>query len=327
MAVIALQAGIACSETERETVEINDGKVVLTVNLDSGTDLSMTTKATLDTDGEKRINGVQIFVFNEDGTLDSYHSGTESRQIKIRCSTGKKKVYSFINAPDLGFCTDSTSLLAQATSLSDNKIGGFVMTGRTSATLPEQSSVNVKVSRIAARVCIKEITSAFTSDGFKNIPFTIKSIYMINVAGDTDYTRKKAPATWYNKSRHSDTSLNTLLYADVSQALAAGSTLMANQYFYVYPNPVTVDSTSGSTESEFTPRFTRLVVEAMMNNETCYYAISLPKLESNKAYSISRLTITRLGSDNPDQEITSEECPFSIEVEDWIETDALDLII
>ena len=33
---VALLAGTSCSETEKETAVINDGKVVLTVNLDSG---------------------------------------------------------------------------------------------------------------------------------------------------------------------------------------------------------------------------------------------------------------------------------------------------
>ena len=51
LAAIAMQAGTACGEAVKETVEINDGKYVLTVNLDSGAGLNMTTKAALDEAG------------------------------------------------------------------------------------------------------------------------------------------------------------------------------------------------------------------------------------------------------------------------------------
>ncbi|MGN1233851.1 MAG: fimbrial protein [Candidatus Cryptobacteroides sp.] len=321
---IALLAGTSCSETEKETAGINDGKVVLTVNLDSGSDLSMTTRASLDAAGEKKINNVQIFVFNkEDGSLDSYHNGSESKQIKIRCTTGKKRIFSIINAPSLSSYTDTTALMAQTTSLRDNSIGGFVMTGRASATLPAQSTVNLSVSRITSRVCIKSISVDFTSEGYKNMEFIIKSIYMINVAGDTDYNATATPNTWYNQSKHLDDSMDALLYKSINSSLTSTSALTPNEYFYVYPNPTASDN----SDKPFTPRYTRLVIEATLGGTTCYYPISLKGLERNKTYTVSSLKITRPGSDDPDKEITSAECPFNIEVEEWITGTDQNLVI
>ena len=79
--------------------------------------------------------------------------------------------------------------------------------------------------------------------------------------------------------------------------------------------------------SSGTSLLTKLVVEASLDGHTCYYTISLPGLQSNKTYTISSLKITRPGSDNPDEEITSGECPFSIEVEDWINSPEQNIVI
>ena len=324
LAAIAMQAGTACGEAVKETVEINDGKYVLTVNLDSGAGLNMTTKAALDEAGETSINNVQIFVFNDDGSLDSYHSEGKSSAIRIRCTAGSKRVFAIVNAPDLNGQTDSTALLSQTSRLTDNRLDNFVMAGRVSATLPNDVSVNVKVNRIVSRVCINSISTAFTSDGYSKLPFSIKSIYMINVAGDTDYGMSAAPKTWHNMAGHKDKSLDALLHAEINEPIAAGSKLNAGQYFYVYPNPATEENAEGSSGTSL---LTKLVVEASLDGNTCYYTISLPGLQSNKTYTISSLTITRPGSDNPDEEITSGECPFSIEVEDWINSPEQNIVI
>lgn len=322
-AVIALQSGISCSKAENDTADFNDGKYTLTINLDREHGQVFTTKAELVESNETKINNVQIFVFNEDGKLDSYHAGTESKQIKIRCSSGKKKVISIVNAPSLSTCTDTTTLLGKTTSLSDNKIGNFVMTGRASATLPDNASVNVKVSRITARVGIKNIAVNFTSEGYKSLPFTVKSIYMINVAGNTDYSFEAGPTLWLNQSEHKDINMDALLYTSINNSLSEQTPMQANQYFYVYPNPATVDNTGTPLNTQFT----KLVVEATLGDKTCYYSIKLPNIERNKAYTISSLTITRPGTDSADKEITSEECTFSIEVEDWISVAEQDLVI
>lgn len=322
-AVIALQSGISCSKAENDTADFNDGKYTLTINLDREHGQVFTTKAELVESNETKINNVQIFVFNEDGKLDSYHAGTESKQIKIRCSSGKKKVISIVNAPSLSTCTDTTTLLGKTTSLSDNRIGNFVMTGRASATLPDDASVNVKVSRITARVGIKNIAVNFTSEGYKSLPFTVKSIYMINVAGNTDYSFEAGPTLWLNQSKHKDTDMDALLYTSINNSLSEQTPMKADQYFYVYPNPATVDNTGTPLNTQFT----KLVVEATLGDKTCYYSIKLPNIERNKAYTISSLTITRPGTDSADEEITSEECTFSIEVEDWISVAEQDLVI
>lgn len=320
-AVIALQTGTACSEAAKDTADINDGKYVLTVNLDSG--LSMTTRAALNKAGEKEIKNVQIFVFNGDGSLDSYHSGSESSQIKIRCTSGKKRIFSFVNAESLSTYTDSTALLSQATMLSENLEGGFVMTGRASAVLPSESAVTVKVSRIAARIGIGNIAVNFTSEGYKSLPFTVKSIYMINVAGNTDYSFEAGPTLWLNQSKHKDTDMDALLYTSINNSLSEGTPLTADQYFYVYPNPTAADDSG----TPFSARYTRLVVETELNGATLFYSISLPGIERNKTYMISNLTITRPGTESPDEEITSEECAFNIEVEDWIPGSVQDIVI
>ena len=108
--------------------------------------------------------------------------------------------------------------------------------------------------------------------------------------------------------------MDALLYKSINSSLTSSSTLQNEEYFYVYPNPTASDN----SDETFSPRFTRLVVEATLGGTKYYYPISLPNLERNKTYTVSSLMITRPGSDNPDKEITSAECPFNIVVENWI---------
>ena len=146
---------------------------------------------------------------------------------------------------------------------------------------------------------------------------------MINVAGNTDYGVTAKPTQWYNKSGHEDSGMDALLYMSINSSLTSSSTLQNEEYFYVYPNPTASDN----SDATFSPRFTRLVVEATLGGTKYSDPISLPNLERNKTYTVSSLMITRPGSDNPDKEITSAECPFNIVVEDWIPGTEQNLVI
>jgi len=89
-------------------------------------------------------------------------------------------------------------------------------------------------------------------------------------------------------------------------------------YLYCYPNPVTKDTHGGKT---FTPRRTRLVVEAELGSHLYYYPIDIvgtgDVLKQNTSFVISKLTITGPGVENPDDELKKGTSIVSINVELW----------
>ena len=88
---------------------------------------SYQTKATgVNPADEKKINGVQAFVFGEDGALEAYQSA-QSTSLHIRCTTGPKKLFVFANAPSLADVNDQDALNQKMSRLTDNYPDSFVM--------------------------------------------------------------------------------------------------------------------------------------------------------------------------------------------------------
>lgn len=86
--------------------------------------------------------------------------------------------------------------------------------------------------------------------------------------------------------------------------------------FYCYPN-----STEQSA-SETTPdNTTKLVLQTTLtlNNtkRTYYYSIGIPYTQPNYHYSVSNVTIKRLGSEDPSIPVSKATCSFTITVKDW----------
>ena len=66
-----------------------------------------------------------------------------------------------------------------------------------------------------------------------------------------------------------------------------------------FPNP----SSSAVWGGSWSPRFTRVVIQATLQGETVYYPISLPASVRNKTYMIDEVIIHRPGSSDPEEEI------------------------
>ena len=84
---------------------------------------------------------------------------------------------------------------------------------------------------------------------------------------------------------------------------------------YAYPNSNT--TAPNGFQSPYVARGTTLVVEASVNNQTCYYPVLMKRgVERNKLYSIG-LTLTALGSSDPEVLIEKGSASFSISIADW----------
>ena len=311
VASAAILAGaVSCNKTD-SPAQTEGTPAELTLNISNGA----FTKAAINDANENKVNNVQIFVFRKDGELDAYATSTQKNDIKVSCTTGPKDVYALVNAPDGSKISKKSELEATTSKLSDNSLTNFVMIGSKPIDMTPSVNETIMVSRIAARLTVRKITAAFTSQAYKQMEFKVNRIYVVNAAGDVNYKlEKKAPTTWFNKMAYTTSDVDALLYADdIDTKITEATPYDTPTSFYTYPNSTQTDSQA----EEFSARFTRVVVETTLGGKTYYYPVSIENIESNKYYNIKNLTITRPGSLSPDTPVSSLECTVSIEVKEW----------
>ncbi len=313
-AVLAVISGTSCTKDEDVAKEPQQDQEPERVTLQVS--VPVTDSKATDTDGETDVSSLQAFVFmSEDGVIDAYGSG-DSETLNVSCTTGKRDVVVYVNAPDMSKLSilKKSDLEGQITYLTDNAKGAYVMYGESSLDVTTSgSSVTVEVTRFVARVSISRITNNFTLSQYSN-KLVIKSIFLINVAGDMDYTDSSVgPTVWLNQFKKTSEKSDLLETNDIDVSIGKGVAYIGKNYFYCYPNPTTKDSSSET----WSPRYTRLVVEVTLDGKTYYYPISIPNIERNCTYEISELTLTKPGSESPDVPVTSGQASFSLKVTDW----------
>ena len=277
----------------------------LTVGIATG----MTKSTTITADDEVKVNNLQVFVFRGDA-LDAYGVADNASTVTVSCTKGNREVYAVVNAPDLKDIATKTDLLAAKSALSDNDESNFIMIGKTNADLPSELPVNVEVDRIVSKVVLKTVNRAFTSAALAALNFSIDEIFITNVAGDVNYGLTDNPLEWYNKMDYN--SEMAMFTHDAPAVSVVNEEAYSTQHtFYCYPNKA-----ADSDATSWSPRRTRLVLKTTLGTDTYYYPVTLPELENNKSYELE-LTITRPGSDSPDNPVSFADCSFSISVKPW----------
>lgn len=285
-----------------------------TYSLDLSVALPGSTRVTGQTEeNERRLAGIQVFVFDETGGLEAYGSAAAS-SLSLRCRSGSKQVWALANAPDLSGITRQSELAASVSSLTDNTPSRLVMVGQSRMTVHANLSGTIEVGRICAKLTVGTITRSFSSPVLQEKPFRIEKIYVTNVAGDQSYDLSSEPTVWYN--RMGDYGECTDLLRDIV-GQEVSSSLEGKHTFYVYPNA----SLSTIRGGNWSPRPTRIVIAATLDGSACYYVIDVPGIEHNHAYELSDIFLTRPGSGN-EEDVTSESAVrFTFSVKDWEETD------
>lgn len=313
----------ACS---KETVSVIDNdtnrKVSLIVDI-TGSHKTKATGIAGDETDEEKISNFQVFVFNGNN-LDGYAKATGSTSLKISCTAGSREIYAVVNAyEDLSSIAKKSDLLKTISTLNNRK-DCFEMIGNSIEEINEDNQqVTVNVNRFAARVKVKKVTNALSSAALQKQSFSIKSMHLINVAGDVNYGLSDSynVSKWYNMMcLESRNNLGTVSYDIPDAAVESGKSYTTAHYFYAYPN-----SKEYSSSITWSPRATMLVLKVYIGGVLYDYPITLPALESNKSYEIDEIKITRPG--NPDDGIeggTDEmtpveghDCTFEIEVNPW----------
>ena len=287
-AVAATLCTVACNKNmDTQINEVPDPaqsqeRYDLTVNVRGG-DPVQTKSTAITAANEVQVNNLQVFVFRGDA-LDAYASVNNEDELTLSCTAGERQVYALVNCPDLSAVSTKTALLATSSLLSQNSGTGFQMIGH---------------------------QDAFTAAALAAKTFSIDQIFLINVAGDTNYGETAAPSVWFNKQAYASEQA-AFTYDAPAASLANNASYSTVHSFFAYPN-----ASADSDAAVWSPRHTRLVVKATLGTDVYYYPITLPALESNKSYEIEELILTRPGSDDPDKPVSIQECTFQINVLGW----------
>lgn len=185
------------------------------------------------TEAENKVNRVDAFVFNNDGTLDGYanvltptnikDNGETPTDIVVKATTGAgKRFVVIVNAAGSGdpnFTDDQMENVAKLSDLEaaartfylrNNKKDGFQMYGYNEGNLSSgKNSVSIDMNRAVSRVKIDKITRQFSIPSLAGQTMTIEKIYISNVVGSVSNTdgsheyfktfNSKSDDTWFNK--------------------------------------------------------------------------------------------------------------------------------
>ena len=269
------------------------------------------------------INTLQVFVFDEGGILEASDM-TESESVVLTCKTGPKKVVSLVNAPEMTDVTTYSALCSASSFLDDNTIDSMVMSGETEVNLTATSSVTIPVSRLAAKVVLRQVMNNFRFKSDQDAEFLVTHVYLLNVGAERGYLSAATPKQWYNMMELDTFDSPAFTYEQLSSPvkLPYSSTWTADKYFYCYPNPTETDS----SDETWSARRTRLVLEATLDGEVMYYPVTLPVIEPNSSYEVT-VKITRRGSPSPDIPVTGIAAEFSVDVQSWIARDRIEEVI
>lgn len=303
----------ACTKTENvvKSADGTQGTAELCISIPTLT--ATRASGSVSESEENALKSVQVFVFTESGNLETYKTAT-SGQLDLSCTKGNKTVAALVNAAEVTDITTLAGLRGKTTLLTGNSAGSFVMYGQKSVQVNAASvAVALEVQRFAAKVVINKITNKMSLAQYQSAPIEITGIYLINVAGDAAVSGDAAPKLWLNKAENEAGA--DCLYFEKPSALkvAYNSSDSDGHYFYCYPNPTASDS----AQDAWSPRHTRLVVEAVIGGKTCYYPMTLPAVNGNTVYTIGELTITRIGTETPDVETVMGGASFTISVAPW----------
>ena len=305
-AAIAAMALASCAEKNADLM-VADEMVELQVNIPC-----LETKVAGTPQNEDKISSLQVFVFDkQSGTLEAYGNENAS-SLKLTCLPGNKEVVALVNAPSLAGIASLSELQGKKSSLADNASGKLVMSGQVTKQLTaSDNSVTVNVSRLAAKVTLLNVKNQMSLEVNQKKAFVVTAVYLVNAVGDRAYLSPSTPGTWYNKMKY-ETGCPAFLYDAPKSTVADGQTYSTPHHFYCYPNATDTDANGGT----WSARKTRLVVEATLGGETCYYPVTLADVAQNTEYTVS-LTVTRPGSSSPDLPVSTNEATFTVNVQDW----------
>lgn len=271
---------------------------------------------------EKSYTNAYILAYNKTtGALVDYKAWSGS-SVKFSLDKGTYTFYAVLNyGSDVTSAASSINNLLNLKATLKKDLNGFEMIGHSDITVPATDPCSITVKRVTAKVVMQNVKINFESQVLASSTFILKNVFIINAVGDDSFANADngtayTPTVWYNQLKYVSGDCNNYLYAGgINKTIAQGATYGVNKTFYVYPNATETDKHNGS----FSARKTRIILEATINGETCYYPLTFASIGANKVYTVKSITITRKGIANPDDVWDDGSGTGSVIIGDWTE--------
>ena len=323
-AVLAL---ISCETLNDGQPDGDDSGVCrLTIGLDqTWTKASNTTWI----ENEKRFKNVYFYIFDADTkNFETRIGGTTNIGYTASLRYGTKVIIALVNVHDKTLEALNSATIKTISDLQGHyahyprgsEMEYLPAYGSTTHNLSTPSvTMSFKAYNMMSRFMLKSVTNNLQGS-LAGKTITLKNVFLSNLLGvcpirDT-YTEDDLGAMlWFHKAgrKYQATSADDIirtandgragtramqiLNVDVSHG---GSYNLTSLYgLYAFMNPYTTDVQGWSNTGSFPSRFTRMVITAEIDGVTYYYPINLRNFKPGYSYDVN-LTITQLGSDDPD---------------------------
>lgn len=260
--------------------------------------VSAGTKATgVSDDDENAISSLQVLTFAAEGELDGYASEAGVSEILVTTFSGVHDIYAVVNSSnDFSGVASKTEFLSYFQDLASQSPDCLVMVGKNEGyEIVSSGTLTIPVHHFVCRVVLGKITNKLIPEALSSKEFRVRDIYLTNVPSGHTLALDDEPSSWFNMMGYQAGAADALLRDAVpaaSQVVALNSSLDVEHRFYYIPNLQVEDYFSDT----WSPRHTRLVVEASIGGDVFYYPVTLPVSPSNASFEIDNLVIARQGS-------------------------------
>ena len=175
-----------------------------------------------------------------------------------------------------------------------------------------------------ARIYVESLCCDFSGKAYEGETLKDVSIYLTNVCSEYRPLSGEC-VSWMNTGMFSETDAQRLSHPEMLRSNLRGeagsSVLFPDICLYTYPNQLPEESLNG--------RFTRLVIEGTLMGRKYYYPININRegfgyasgvegIAAAKNY-VMNITLTRIGTDDPDKPVSSETVSVKAAVLPWDE--------
>ncbi len=332
--MIAL-AIVACSKEVETIREVSEGKKTIRLDIEPYEVLTKNTGAhNLDAKAMDSINILEAFIFKEDGSLELYRRFGNSEIVQVGLSNlqfeitpGKKHIYAVANSKNAwAGVTTLDKFLKVPVYLQNERFGYFTMAASTEVDISESITIRLKMRRLVSKIVVNGIKTKFAGTPYEGMSLRSARIYLTNVYGSKTYIGEDlAEPKILNKGKDIEADvLSTQIPGAFSENIhtPVGDTgYDTPQYFYCYENMMTQETPDR--------KFTRLVLEAVLDGKTYYYPVDINQpgygwtsaidhkgIKRGTIYTYN-FVITGPGSDDPEKKITFKNITLNASVESF----------
>lgn len=262
--------------------------------------------------------GLDLFFFHDDALmlLDSYQHIEDGGEAHVQGIAGGSahRLVAFSNLPASSFQWSDIRSAPALNSVSfslenDSPVAPFLY-GQCPLEEGRSRSCVLRLKTALCEIELHSLSCDFRGKAYEGAPFLLERVFLTWANSLCQPLSEETLLSYLNPGYLDETPrfrYPEMLCRSIGQEVGAARTTLET-CLYCYPNPVTA--------AEMGRMPTHLVLEGSLDGHRCYYPIPLPALSADTHYAID-LTLTRLGSPEPDIPVESGTFILETDTQKW----------